>query len=189
MKDITIEKLMVPIEEYPSVEEDCTLYDAVSQLEEHRKNFIDQKKDPQRALLVVDKNKNLVGLVGQTDILQALEPKYNKLLEEEHYKFPMASAFSKSFFKEALSSYSLFSKPIKDICQDAAKQKINEYMQVIRENHLININESFEQALNQMIVSRLNRIIVLKDGDIVGVLRRTDVYSLVAEEILQCKIS
>jgi predicted transcriptional regulator len=189
MEGIIIEKMMVPIVEYPSVDKDSTLYEAVSKLEEHRKNFINQKKDPQRAILVIDKDEHLVGLVGQTDILQALEPKYNKLLEEEHYKFPMASAFSKSFFKGALSSYSLFSKPMKDICKNAAQQKIKECMQVVRESHLINIKESFEQALNQMIVSRLNRLIVLKDGEIVGVLRRTDVYSLVAEEILQCKMS
>jgi predicted transcriptional regulator len=189
MKDIKIEKLMVPISEYPSVDENSTLYEAVSNLEEHRKNFINQKKDPQRAILVVDKHEHLLGLVGQTDILQALEPKYNKLLEEEHYKFPMSSAFSKSFYREALSSYSLFKKPMADICKDAATQKINTCMQKIRENHLVDISDAFEQALNQMIVSRLNRLIVLSNGAVVGVLRRTDVYSLVAESILECKIS
>ena len=80
MEIITVEDLMLPIEEYATIGEDGTLYEAVKALEKAQEEF-DYKHSfyRHRAILVLDKNKNVVGKISQLDVLQALEPKYQDM--------------------------------------------------------------------------------------------------------------
>ena len=77
MKTQMIKNLMVPLSEYATVPVDATLLDAVVALEKAQAAF-DQTKYRHRAVLVLDKDNQVVGKIGQLDALKALEPKYQE---------------------------------------------------------------------------------------------------------------
>ena len=188
MKSIKVTEIMIPIDEYPTIGIFSTVYNAIFLFEKSRAIFRKNAKDPPRALFVLDKYKKLVGIVEQNDILQSLEPKYKDIFETEQYKVSLISDFSKNIFSEIINRYSLFNKPMEEILKVSARQNISEYMQKIRADHVVNIDNTFDQALNQMIIGRLLRLAVMDGNSIKGVLRRTDVYSLISKKILNTLI-
>ena len=74
----TVKDLMVPLDEYATVSEDATMYEAVTALEKAQAEF-DQNRDRHRAILILDKDGHVVGKVSPLDILRALEPKYDDM--------------------------------------------------------------------------------------------------------------
>jgi len=73
MKSYTVKDLMVPLSEYATVSEDATLYDAVLSLERAQENFEDKHtRYRHRAILVLDKDDQVVGKLSQLDVLRSL---------------------------------------------------------------------------------------------------------------------
>ena len=82
MKSYSVKELMVPLSEYATVKEDATLYEAVLALEEAQENFEDKHtRYRHRAILMLDKNGDVVGKLSQHDVLRALEPKYQDMIQ------------------------------------------------------------------------------------------------------------
>jgi hypothetical protein len=65
---------MVPLSEYATVPEGSTLFDAVLALEKAQEEF-DHTKYKHRGVLILDKDKRVIGKLSQLDVLRALEPK------------------------------------------------------------------------------------------------------------------
>ncbi|GAF98920.1 unnamed protein product, partial [marine sediment metagenome] len=78
MKKKLVKALMVPLAEYATVSQEATLFETVIALEKSQEKF-DQSRYPHRAVLIYDKNDNIVGKVSQLDILRALEPKFETM--------------------------------------------------------------------------------------------------------------
>lgn len=72
MKSIKVKHLMVPLDEYATVDENETLNEAVLALEESQKRFR-QDRYKHRAVLVFDKVHNIVGKVSHLDLIRGLE--------------------------------------------------------------------------------------------------------------------
>ena len=70
MEIITVEDLMVPIEEYVTIHDEATLYEAVKALEKVQEEQ-DRKRYHylHRAILVLNKNGKVVGKISQLDVL------------------------------------------------------------------------------------------------------------------------
>ena len=113
---------MVPLSEYATVSEDASLYEAVVALEKAQKEFnthlekapeeFGTKRHPHRAILVLDKNGQVVGKISQLDALRALEPKYAEMQDRTGmHRF----GFTKKFMKSLLETYHLWDSPLQDI--------------------------------------------------------------------------
>ncbi len=74
MSDYRVKELMVPLSEYATVPKGSTLFDAVLALEKAQEEF-DHTKYKHRGVLILDKDKRVIGKLGQLDVLRALEPK------------------------------------------------------------------------------------------------------------------
>ena len=74
MKQYRVKDLMVPISEYATVAVGSTLSEAVVALEKAQEEYC-QTQYSHRAVLVLDKNKQVVGKLSQLDFLRSLEPK------------------------------------------------------------------------------------------------------------------
>lgn len=72
MSDYLVKELMVPLSEYATVPEGSTLFDAVLALEKAQEEF-DHTKYRHRDVLILDKDKRVIGKLGQMDVLRALE--------------------------------------------------------------------------------------------------------------------
>ena len=70
MEIITVEDLMVPLEEYVNIHEEAILYEAVKALEKAQEEQDRERYHYlQRAILVLNKNGKVVGKISQLDVL------------------------------------------------------------------------------------------------------------------------
>jgi len=184
MKTYTVSELMVPLSEYATVSEDATLYEAVLALEKAQENFEDKHtRYRHRAILILDKNGNVVGKLSQLDLLKALEPKYQSMIEG---RGPQRFGFTKQFMKSMLQEYHLFADPMEDICRKAGEKNVKEFMYTPSEGEYVTENASLGEAIHQLIMGHHQSLLVTRGEKIVGILRLTDVFAAVFHKMKEC---
>jgi CBS domain-containing protein len=186
VKSYKVKDLMVPLSEYATVTENATLYDAVLALEEAQENFEDKHtRYRHRAILMLDKNGKVVGKLSQLDVLRALEPKYQDMIQGQGSQ---RFGFTKKFMQSMLEDYSLFANPLDDICRKAGEQPVNKFMHTPTEGEYISEDASLEVAIHQLIMGQHQSLLVTRDDKIVGILRLTDVFAAVFHKMKECFI-
>lgn len=183
---ITVEELMVPLEEYATVSEDATLFEAILALEKAQ-GIQDRGRRPylHRAVLVYDKNKKVSGKISQIDAIRALEPRYQELGDSRS----MARAgLSPEFIRTMLESYSLCDASLTEMCSKGAHITVKNFMnRPGREEH-VDAEASLCEAIHQFIIGQHQSLLVVREGEIVGILRLTDVFMKVFGIMKQCRI-
>jgi CBS domain-containing protein len=184
MKSYSVKELMVPLSEYATVKEDATLYEAVLALEEAQENFEDKHtRYRHRAILMLNKDGNVVGKLSQLDVLKALEPKYQDMVEgEESHRLGISAGWMKSVFKD----FKLFANPLDDICRKAGEQPVKKFIHTPSEGEYVSEGESLEAAIHQLIMGQHQSLLVTRDDKIVGILRLTDVFAAVFHKMKEC---
>lgn len=186
MKSYTVKDLMVPLSEYATVTEDATLYDAVLALEQAQENFEDKHtRYRHRAILMLDKDSNVVGKLSQLDVLRALEPKYQDMIQGHGSQ---RFGFTKKFMRSMLEDYSLFANPLDDICRKAGEQPVKKFMQTPTEGEYVSEDASLEVAIHQLIMGHHQSLLVTRGKKITGILRLTDVFAAVFHKMKECFI-
>jgi CBS domain-containing protein len=183
LKTCKIEDLMVPLSEYATVTVGATLFDAITALEKAQEEF-DQTKYRHRAVLVLDKNSNVVGKISQHTALKALEPQYLKMAASSsaaHY------GFSIPFLKDLQDQYSLLDGALENICKKAAQTKVEDFMSKLTEGEFIDSNASLDKAIHMLVMGHYQSLMVKKDNKVVGVLRLTDVFAAVFHVMKSCR--
>jgi CBS-domain-containing membrane protein len=185
MKRYKIKDLMVPFSEYGVISEEATIYEAVLALEKAQEQF-DTERYRHRAILVHDKNKKIIGKLGQLDVLRSLEPRYEEMRGDSHgiTKF----GFSRSFLLSMLESYKLFDRPFDDICRKAGQEKVKKYMHKPTEGEYIDESSSLDEAIHLLVLGHHQSLLVTKGDDIVGILRLTDVFASVFHSMKACSL-
>jgi len=184
MESIRVKDLMVALEEYATVSEDATLYEAVFALEEAQRSF-DQKRYMHRAILVMDKNNMVVGKVSQLDVLRSLEPKYAYF---EDFEGTSRFGFSAHFIRSIQEKYGFWQKPLDDICQKAAQKKVKDIMYTPTEQEYVDADATLNDAIHQIVMGHHQSLLVTKGEKIVGVLRLTDIFMEIINRIKACQI-
>lgn len=183
MKSIRVKELMVPIEDYATVSENATIYEAVLALEKAQAEF-DQSRYHHRAVLVFDDKNKVVGKLSQLDLIKSLEPQYNKLLNIDVLS---RTGYSLDYI-ETLGHADFWNKPLDDLCSKAANMVVKNIMYTPKEGEFIQESAEMNEAVHRLIVGKHQSLLVTRGKDIVGVLRLTDVFKLVCENIKMCKI-
>jgi len=186
MEIITVEDLMVPIEEYATVDEYATLYEAVKALEKAQEE-LDRKRYHylHRAILVLDKNRKVLGKISQLDVLRALEPKYKGMGDMRHLS---RTGFSLDFIKSMMEKYALCEVPFTQMCREAANLKVKDYMYKPEEGEYVEIDASLCEAIHILVMGQHQKLLVTRDGEIVGILRLTDVFKEVFQTMESQKL-
>jgi CBS domain-containing protein len=184
MKSYIVNELMVPLSEYATVSEDATLYDAVLALEKAQEHFEDKHtRYRHRAVLILDKTGQVIGKLSQMDLLKALEPKYQGMIEG---RGPQRFGFTKQFMKSMLKEYNLFADPLEDICRKAGEKNVKEFMYTPGEGEYVTENAPLGEAIHQLIMGHHQSLLVTRDDKIVGILRLTDVFAAVFHKMKEC---
>jgi CBS domain-containing protein len=175
MEDMVVKDIMIPLDEYATVPEDATLYQAIMALEEAQLDLDRTRyKYLHRAVLVIDGNRKVVGKVSQLDALSALEPKYANMGDTRAIS---RAGFSTEFLKDMIATHALWALPIEQICAEAAHRKVKEIMYTPTEGEYIDENASIPEAVHHLIVGHHHSLIVTRGEEIVGVLRTSDVFA------------
>lgn len=184
MKSITVKDLMIPLAEYAIVLEEATLGEAILALEKAQKEFA-PSQHRHRAILVLDMNKKVVGKISMLDVLRGLEPKYGKI---EHTGILSRAGFSPEFLKSMLDQYALWAEPLKDICGKAAGLKVRHFMYTPSEGEYVDEGATLSQAIHQLVTGDHHSLLVTRGDEIVGILRLTDVFKEICDEIKACEL-
>jgi len=183
MKNDTVEMVMVPLKEYATVSQEADLGEAIHALEDAQKTF-DPSKHKHRAILVLDKNGNVVGKLSMFDILMALEPKYEELGVAGSLSL---SGYNPAFIKSLLKDNLLWSEPLQFVCSRAAKLRVIDIMEVPGDGVYIDAGATLDEAIHRLIMCRYHSLIVTKNEKVVGILRLADVFTQICEKIKNCE--
>jgi len=166
---------MVPLEEYATVPKSATLYEAVLALEEAQEKF-DHLPYKHRAILVYDSKDQIVGKLGQLDIIRALEPKYGEM---GNIKSLSRFGLSRKFISSIMENNYLWEKPLTHICKKGADIKVKDFMHTPVEGEYVNEDASLEVACHQLVLGHHQSLLVTRGDKIVGILRLTDVFNAI----------
>lgn len=170
-----VRDLMVPLEEYATVSHNATLYEAVMALEKAQEEIERIRTSyMHRAVLVYDDNKKIIGKISQLDVLTALEPKYGEM---GHSRSMSRVAFSPQFLKNMMEDYSLLSESFEMLCKRARDKNVKEIMYSPTEGEFVDENASLRAAIHQFVMGHHQSLLVTRNGNIVGVLRLTDLFN------------
>lgn len=176
-----VKDLMVPLEEYATVSNRATLYEAVLALEKAQKE-ISLTCSPylHRAILVYDEDQKIIGKISQLDVLSALEPKYGEMGQTRS----MAKAgFTPQFLKSMLEQYSLLSGSFEDACKKAKNITVDKIMYTPSAGEYVDENASLREAMHQIVMGHHQSLLVTCGKKIVGILRLTDLFKAVFQEM------
>ena len=174
MEIITVKDLMVPLEEYATVSEEATLYEAIMALEKAQEELDRTRYLYQhRAILVYDTNNKIIGKISQLDALKALEPKYKEMGDPGRIS---RGGFSPAFLKAMLEQHAFWDKPLRDICRKGAEIKVKDFMYSPTQGEYIEESASLEEAMHMLVMGHHQSLLVNKGEEIKGILRLTDVF-------------
>jgi CBS domain-containing protein len=184
VKSYPVKDLMVPLSEYATVTEDATLFEAVASLEEAQEKFEDKHtRYRHRAILILDKDGEVIGKLSQLDVLKALEPKYRDMAQGEgSHRY----GFSKDFMESTFEDYHLFANPLDDICRKAGEQNVKKFMHTPTEGEYVSEDASLDVAIHQLIMGHHQSLLVTRGKKIEGILRLTDVFAAVFHKMKAC---
>lgn len=184
MKSIPVKEIMISLSEYATVSEDATLFEAVTALEKAQEKY-EQKRYPHRAILVYDKKNKIKGKISQIDILRALEPKYEKIIESRSLsRFGYSAKFLESIFHQ----YNLWERPLNDLCRKAGNLKVKNFMTIPSESEYISEDRNLDEAIHKIVMGNYQSLLVTRDKEIVGIIKLTDIFREISREIKLCKI-
>ena len=183
MENQTVKEVMVPLADYATVNEEATLFEAVTALEKAQKT---QKSIyPHRAVLILSKSGKVIGKLSKFDILKALEPKYKELeATDKMSRFGLSA----EYLKTMLHQFDLWNKPLENLCQKTADMKVKNFYSVPEESEYIAFDASLDLAIHQLVMGCHQSLLVKENDDIVGILKLTDVFSEVCDMIKSCGI-
>jgi predicted transcriptional regulator len=166
-----VKEVMIPVEQYPSVQDNSTLREAIQVIEEAQLE-VETRKSLPRVLLVFDQINVLVGTVRRRDIMRGLEPKYllSKPLEYKKKLFDID-------VDPNLAELS-YDRVVRGI-REQADRPISDVMNPIEA--ILDADDHVMKAVQAMVALDVNLIPVLQGGQLVGVVRSVDVFRDLAQ--------
>lgn len=179
MKNILVKNTMTPIMDYATITEDQTLYDVFLILEESKKLYTKVHRD----IIVMDNDGQFKGKVTIIDIFKALEPKYKQLKTT----YADGTLTTENILK-TIRDFDLWLIPMKDLCERGSHIKVSEIMHIPDKHEYIQEDESLEKALHEYVMGVHQPLIVKHKDQVTGILRLEDLYEVIREHMLACKI-
>ncbi len=184
MQTITVKDLMVPLGDYATVSQEATLGDAVAALEAAQ-NRVEADREKFRAVLVLDRQGRVVGKLDQWSVLWALEPRYKQMGD---LKDTSRFGFSPEFLRSMVDYYELWRKPLEGLCAKAAKTQVKDIMLKPTEGEQVEADATLDTAIHLLVMGRHQSLLVRRGGDVVGILRLSDVFKRICDGMKACKL-
>ena len=174
MFDKVVGDIMIPIEKYPHISYWDTLLHAMKLIEEIVIE-VDGKQSLPRVLLVFGKDNNLVGMVRRRDILKGLEPKF-LVKQSIQNRIRLFDA------KENPKFANIDNKRILKGVMERVDTQIGNVMLPIQAT--INFEDHIFKAVYVMNLYKVSQLPVIKDDEVVGVVRTVEIFKTVSEVLL-----
>jgi len=185
-----VSELMIPLEDYPSVYEDQSLRDAISELMDCQIDVEDKKSMP-RVVLAFSRKGELTGVVRRRDIFRGLEPEFlaRKPLKQRKDLFDlrvdpevMEASGSDRWIKGMLERAQLSYDSLVKGMLERAERPVSDVMQPA--NVTVDYDKIFVKAIYEMVDNNLSLLPVTKDGKVIGVVRSVELFRELSRLVL-----
>ena len=188
MQLLTVKNLMVAKDKYATISADATLRDATLALYEAQLEELSQ--DPtrhrDRAVLAIDAQGEVYGKLAMLDVLRGLEPTHVRVVGARATSRAASRIGSARYFIESMGKDAgLWNKPLTNLVEKASSVKVRQLVPAIAAGESVDEDASIDAALHQLIMGRFQSLFVTRNGNIIGILRLTDVYEEVSK-LLRC---
>jgi CBS domain-containing protein len=171
--------VMLPLEEYALVSEEDTLYEAFIALEKAQER-LPKGRQKHRAVLVLDKEKKIVGKLGHLGFLKALEPGYKNLGQLD---IVSKAGLTKEFITSMMKNFDLLQDDLDEIRKKTHTIKMKDVMRPMTEH--VDVNDTINEAIHKIIMWQVLSCLVTKGDKVVGILRLSDLFDEVSRNILR----
>jgi len=182
MEKMKVRELMRPVQEFPRISNQAAFMEAVEALEKAQLAF-SSGKAAQRILLVYDETGKIVGKLSPMDLVQGLEPNYDRidsLKSESRYRL------GQNVLDRMKEEFRLWRTPLAELCTKAYSAKIENFIRMPSPDHMVNVDDKMDGAFHLFVVGRHDSLFVKEGEEIVGLIRFSDVYKKIAETMKAC---
>lgn len=160
--------IMIPLEEYTSINADSTVKDAIAALKKSYESFLSSGKVMEyghRSILVFDTRGRLSGILSILDLIKALRPAY---LTAPKPSMADALRYSTMFWSGLFTSQAkgLVNKKVSDIMSEPP-------LTIEEDANLMEIAE-------MMVTEKARRVAVTRKGKVIGVVREQELFFEIA---------
>jgi CBS-domain-containing membrane protein len=178
-----VKDIMVPIGEYEKVDVDALLCDVLVVL---KKNYENAKTCAsghfRKTLFVTDRSAKIVGKISMYDLIRGLVPESSK-----HLEFPKRGSYVRTSriweieekTDELLEQISWLSQTFVDLVKQEAQKKVKDIMAPV--HPILKEEDTINQAIYIMFKKNVREPLVIRKGEVVGVLDLTQVFSELLE--------
>ena len=175
MVDKTVKDLMIPLHDYALVPTGTAVLDAIRILRRTQASLPPDRQPP-RAVLVVDREKRVIGQLGHLDFLRALEPKYNMLGDLNSLS---RAGVSNEIIGTLIDNLSFWEGDLADACQRAGSVIVDDIMHPLTET--IEDTAPLSEAIHKIVMWQTMRILVTRKKEVIGILRLADLFDEAAD--------
>ena len=168
---LQVQDVMIPVDQYPSVNPECTLQEAIRILDETKLEVNGRTTSP-RALLVLDKDGNFRGCLRRREIMGGLEPKF-LMSEPVHYRMKLFDVNLDPNLSE------LCNTQVRKGIRDQANRPVSEVLRPIETS--LNYDDHLMKAIYEMVVYGLSIIPVVREQKVIGIVRSIELLHELAK--------
>jgi CBS domain-containing protein len=181
MEKMKVRDLMVPVDRFPKISANASLYEALSSLEEVQDAFLSEKSE-QRILLVENEEGHVIGKISPIDLFRGLERNYAKVNYEESLR-----NFGLTYISDAMQKdYNLWQSPFKDLCRKAGNVHVKDFLNMPTDGQSVDTENNLSKCFHLFVMNRHDALFVLENNKLVGMLLFSDVYAKVSQVIKAC---
>ncbi len=166
--------IMVPLEKYPHIPYWFTIRQAMAELAHSAIEFGGRQSLP-RYVLVFDEKYRLMGVVRRRDLLRGLEPDFLMAKSVEERRRLFESGHGSDEMRHLIEK-------IVTSTRERADRPVSEIMRPIEQT--VNYDDYVFQIIYDMNIHGVSMLPVMKDGNVVGVVRTVDVFHQICSIIL-----
>jgi CBS domain containing-hemolysin-like protein len=175
MKQVTAGDIMIPLEAYPHIPCGGTLRQAIAEIHTTQIVSADGRRSLPRRVLVFDEANQLVGIARRRDIFRGLEPRFARGAPSEYSK-KLFDVETDPNLLEILLEEGIASM------RQRAEEPISSVMQPITVT--VQAGDHLMKIMHEMVVHDHSLLPVMRDGEVVGVVRTVDVFNQIASLLL-----
>jgi CBS domain-containing protein len=176
MKHKLVRDLMLSLDEYATISSKDTIKQALLALSKSQLGLT-QDRHYHRAVLVL-KDGRVIGKLSHWAILRSLEPKFLKRDDESSLS---RAGLTDEFIQSLKDTFSLFTGSLEQMCRAAGRIKAVDAMVPVGES--IDEDATLTVAIRNFATRHTQSLLVTRNGEVVGILRLSDVFEEVADII------
>jgi CBS domain-containing protein len=180
---VKVKDIMIPIEEYEKVHMEAHLCDALSILKKnYEKAKIGEPGHFHKTLFVTDASMKIIGEISMYDLIRGLVPETSKSLEsgqrEEHiYSSRIWEVEKKA--AELTERLGWLTRSFVELVKQEAQKKVKDIMTPVQA--ILREEDTINQAIYLMFKENVRQPLVVRKGEIVGVVNLIRVFSELLE--------